>query len=235
MGDILSQAGYATAIYGKWHIGDEPGRYPTDHGFDEWYGIPHSYDECLWPDDPLYDPDRDPMSYVVAGTKGGPVENLEQLTMEVRRNIDREYLTRADAFIRRSVAAGSPFYVYFNHSMLHLPTVPRDEFKGQAGRGLGRLPAGDGCRFRHIGRPARRTEHRRQHDRRLRRRQRGRGCAAVARDLRLLGRVIFHRHGGLAADAVPDPLARARRPGRVSNEIVHVTDMFTTLHRLGRL
>ena len=60
--------GYATAIYGKWHIGDEPGRYPTDHGFDEWYGIPHSYDECLWPDDPLYDPDRDPMPAVV-GTK----------------------------------------------------------------------------------------------------------------------------------------------------------------------
>ena len=108
MGDILSAAGYATAIYGKWHIGDEPGRYPTDHGFDEWYGIPHSYDECLWPDDPLYDPDRDSMSFVVASTKGGPVENLEQLTLEVRRDIDREYLTRADAFIRRSVAAGTP-------------------------------------------------------------------------------------------------------------------------------
>ena len=56
MGDILSAAGYATAVYGKWHIGDEPGRYPTDHGFDEWYGIPHSYDECLWPDDPLTTP-----------------------------------------------------------------------------------------------------------------------------------------------------------------------------------
>ena len=103
MGDILSRAGYATAVYGKWHIGDEPGRYPTDHGFDEWYGIPHSYDECLWPDDPLYNPDRDAMSYVVAGTKGGSVENLEQLTMEVRRNIDREYLTGP----RRSFGAAS--------------------------------------------------------------------------------------------------------------------------------
>ncbi len=135
MGDILSEAGYATAIYGKWHIGDEPGRYPTDHGFDEWYGIPHSYDECLWPDDPLYDPERDSMSYVVASTKGGPVENLEQLTLDVRRDIDREYLTRADAFIRGSVAAGTAFYVYFNHSMLHLPTVAREEFKGTSGAG----------------------------------------------------------------------------------------------------
>ena len=57
--------------------------------------------------------------------------------MEVRRNIDREYLTRAEAFIRRSVAAGTPFYVYFNHSMLHLPTVPRDEFKGEAAPATG--------------------------------------------------------------------------------------------------
>ena len=55
--------------------------------------------------------------------------------MEVRRDIDREYLTRADAFIRRSVAADAPFYVYFNHSMLHLPTVPRDEFKGTSRAG----------------------------------------------------------------------------------------------------
>ncbi|HUE34282.1 MAG TPA: sulfatase-like hydrolase/transferase [Mycobacterium sp.] len=135
MGDILSAAGYATAVYGKWHIGDEPGRYPTDHGFDEWYGIPHSYDECLWPDDPLYDPDRDPMSFVVEGAKGGPVENREQLTMEVRRNIDAEYLRRADVFIRRAVAADTPFYVYFNHSLLHFPTVPRDEFAGKSGVG----------------------------------------------------------------------------------------------------
>ena len=33
------------AIVGKWHIGDSDGRWPTDHGFDEWYGIPRSYDE----------------------------------------------------------------------------------------------------------------------------------------------------------------------------------------------
>jgi arylsulfatase A-like enzyme len=54
MGDILSDAAYATACIGKWHIGDSAGRWPTDHGFDEWYGIPRSYDECLWPDDPWY-------------------------------------------------------------------------------------------------------------------------------------------------------------------------------------
>ena len=48
MGDLFSGAGYATMCMGKWHVGAEEGRWPTDHGFDEWYGPPHSYDEAFW-------------------------------------------------------------------------------------------------------------------------------------------------------------------------------------------
>lgn len=62
LGDIFSDAAYATAIVGKWHIGDSEGRWPTDHGFDEWYDEPRSYDECLWPDDRWYDSERDPVT-----------------------------------------------------------------------------------------------------------------------------------------------------------------------------
>lgn len=69
MGDLLSANGYATACVGKWHIGESDGRWPTDHGFDEWYGIPRSYDECLWPDDPWYDPERDPVANVVEAAR----------------------------------------------------------------------------------------------------------------------------------------------------------------------
>ena len=135
MGDIFSDAGYATAIVGKWHIGDSAGRWPTDHGFDEWYGIPRSYDESLWPGDPWYRPGRDPVTHVLESRKGQPVHELEQLTVEVRRDIDVEYMKRAKAFLKRSTQAGKPFFLYFNHSMLHLPTIPRAEFKGKTGRG----------------------------------------------------------------------------------------------------
>jgi arylsulfatase A-like enzyme len=58
MGDILSARGYATACVGKWHIGEPRGRWPTDHGFDEWYGPPRTWDETMWPSDPWYDPKR---------------------------------------------------------------------------------------------------------------------------------------------------------------------------------
>ncbi|HUB85763.1 MAG TPA: sulfatase-like hydrolase/transferase, partial [Rhizomicrobium sp.] len=43
--ELLSDAGYATAHYGKWHLGSAEGRYPTNQGFDEWYGIPRSSGE----------------------------------------------------------------------------------------------------------------------------------------------------------------------------------------------
>jgi hypothetical protein len=136
LGELLTDAGYACAVYGNWHVGEGPGRWPTDHGLAEWYGPARSYDECLWPNDPWYDPDRDPVAHRLESTSGQPeVTEGEQLTLEVRRDCDADYLRRAEGFIRRSVQAGSPFFVYFNHSMLHLPVIPRQEFQGRSGQG----------------------------------------------------------------------------------------------------
>ena len=45
----LSAAGYATAHFGKWHLGSSQGRLPNDQGFDEWYGIPRTTDEAMFP------------------------------------------------------------------------------------------------------------------------------------------------------------------------------------------
>jgi arylsulfatase A-like enzyme len=135
MGDVLSANGYATACVGKWHIGDSEGRWPTDHGFDEWYGIPRTWDECLWPDDPWYDPQRDGMTFVLESRRGEKVRPIEQLTQDVRRDIDAEFLTRSKAFMKGSVEAHKPFFLYFNHSLMHFPIVPRADFNGKSGQG----------------------------------------------------------------------------------------------------
>ncbi len=63
------------------------------------------------------------------------VTERDQLTLEVRRDCDAEYLRRAAAFIRGQVEAGTPFFVYFNHSLMHMPVIPRAEFKGRTGQG----------------------------------------------------------------------------------------------------
>ena len=62
-------------------------------------------------------------------TEGG------QLTLEVRRDCDLEYLRRASEFIRAAAARDVPFFVYFDHSLMHMPVIPRLEFKGQTGQG----------------------------------------------------------------------------------------------------
>jgi hypothetical protein len=117
-------------------MSESPGRWPTDKGFEEWYGPPRTYDEALWPTDPWYDPQRDPQSRMVQIKKGeADVTEGAQLTRDVRRDCDTEYLERSSEFIRRRVAGGSPFFVYFNHSMMHMPVVPRAEFKGKTGHG----------------------------------------------------------------------------------------------------
>ena len=53
---VLSKKGYATGLFEKWHLGNMQGRFPTDQGFDEWYGIPDATDETLWPTQPGFDP-----------------------------------------------------------------------------------------------------------------------------------------------------------------------------------
>lgn len=135
MGDLFSAAGYATMCMGKWHIGDRDGSWPTDHGFDEWYGPLHSYDECMWEKDPWYVPGRDPESYLLEGLKGQKPNEAEKLTYDGKRNIDVEYQRRAFRFMEESTAADRPFLLYFNHSLMHLPVVPRDEYRGKSAQG----------------------------------------------------------------------------------------------------
>jgi arylsulfatase A-like enzyme len=50
--ETLSASGYATAAFGKWHLGSNQGRLLNDQGFDEWYGIPRTTDEAFWPSEP---------------------------------------------------------------------------------------------------------------------------------------------------------------------------------------
>lgn len=135
MGEIFSDNGYATCCVGKWHIGASDGRWPTDNGFDEWYGPAHSYDEALWAEDPWYDPERDPISYIYEGKKGDKVKPVVQLTREVKRDLDVEYMKRSKDFVIRSVKNKQPFFLYFNYTLMHWPNDPRLEFKGKTGHG----------------------------------------------------------------------------------------------------
>ena len=132
---LLAGQGYATAMFGKWHLGDSEGRYPNDLGFDEWYGIPNSSDESLWPGDPQFDSSLAHLEYVMQGVRGGRTKRVKLYDLDARREIDMEVTAKTIDFMKRSVKAAKPFYIYAPITQTHLPTVPSKRFAGKTGNG----------------------------------------------------------------------------------------------------
>lgn len=131
----LKTLGYRNACLGKWHCGNEPGRYATDHGFDYWYGIGETWDVALWPEDKWFQRAGFEPEHVIESTQPGRVEKIKVLDRQVRKDIDLEFLDKAETWMRDSVQADEPFFVYFNHSSVHFPTTPRDEYRDSSDGG----------------------------------------------------------------------------------------------------
>jgi len=135
LAQLFSAQGYATAIYGKWHLGDRAGRFPTDRGFEEWYGIPRTTNESMFTNTPGYDPAVVPLPYIMEGKRGEEARNVKVYDLDARRVIDADLTERAKAFMRREAKAGRPFFAYVPLTQLHYPTLPHPEFAGRSGAG----------------------------------------------------------------------------------------------------
>jgi arylsulfatase A len=122
--EILKSRGYATAIYGKWHLGDAPQFLPTRHGFDEWFGIPYSND--MWPFHPTASTNYPPL----------PLYENEKVVevMPDQRQFTTQFTERAVKFIERN--REKPFFLYVPHPMPHVPLYVSAKFNGASGRGL---------------------------------------------------------------------------------------------------
>ena len=135
MAEMLSEAGYATGMFGKWHLGRTEGRFPTDQGFDEWYGVPNSTDESVYASLPDFVDSGLPETYVMDGRKGGVPERVRPYRLDYRPLIDRDLTDRALSFMERQVEADKPFFVYLPYTATHFPTLPHPDFVGQSGNG----------------------------------------------------------------------------------------------------
>jgi arylsulfatase len=125
---VCKQKGYATAIYGKWHLGDELRFLPLQHGFDEYLGLPYSNDMTphRWPGET------------------GKSEKLPLINQNTVVNPDVDdaaqnmlttwYTEHAVSFIHRHKS--QPFFLYVPHAMVHVPLHVSDKFRGKTERGL---------------------------------------------------------------------------------------------------
>ncbi len=133
--EVLSDAGYATALYGKWHLGSAQGRLPNDQGFDEWWGVPRTLDEALWPDNPRAKAAGAEFTHLLEGRRGEKSVERELLDLNQRRLMDGEITRRTVDFIKRNAAAGKPFYVFVPFTAVHFPVLPNPKFAGRTGNG----------------------------------------------------------------------------------------------------
>ncbi len=127
IGEVCKQKDYATAAYGKWHLGHHEPFLPLQHGFDEYYGLPYSND--MWP----FHPERPggfPPLPLIAGNRiidpNVDGEDQARLTTNITEH--------AVSFIERN--KDRPFFLYVPHVMVHVPLYVSAKFAGKSGAGI---------------------------------------------------------------------------------------------------
>src|SRR5579871_1653016 len=134
--ELLSDSGYATAMYGKWHLGVDEGRLPTDQGFDEWWGIKNSSDEAGYSSYKMFREMGYPVPQIWEGVKGQPSKSVGVLDIAAKNLMDQQIAQRTAAYIKKQAAAKKPFFVYVPFTQIHPPMGVNPEFLGKSGGGL---------------------------------------------------------------------------------------------------
>ncbi len=128
LAEMLKEIGYATAIYGKWHLGHDSLHLPLQHGFDEYFGIPYSND--MTPD-AIKNPNPPARQHPPIPL----VEDYKIIELEPDQSqLTRRYTERATRFIEMNHE--TPFFVYLSHTFPHVPLFVSNAFAGRSGAGL---------------------------------------------------------------------------------------------------
>ncbi len=138
---LLKNHDYATAQFGKNHLGDQDEHLPTNHGFDEFYGNlyhlnaeeePETYH---YPKDPEFRKKYGPRG-VIKSSADGNIEDTGPMTRKRMETADEEFLAAGIDFMERSVKQDKPFFMWMNASRMHVWTHLKPGAEGRTGIGL---------------------------------------------------------------------------------------------------
>lgn len=122
-------------MFGKWNLGDTEGRFPTDQGFDEWYGIANTTDGAQYSSQYQYDAKVVLKPFIQEAVRGELPKSIEPYDLTVRRKIDTELPRRTIDFMQRQSKAGKSFFAFSPLTQVHLPTIAHPDFIGKTGYG----------------------------------------------------------------------------------------------------
>eukprot|EP00163_Fabomonas_tropica_P015615 TRINITY_DN28423_c0_g1_i1.p1 TRINITY_DN28423_c0_g1~~TRINITY_DN28423_c0_g1_i1.p1 ORF type:complete len:510 (-),score=97.36 TRINITY_DN28423_c0_g1_i1:550-2079(-) len=145
LAEMLKPMGYATGLFGKTHLGDLDEHLPTNHGFDEFFGILYHLNagEYLEQDDYPHElmkkagiNQRGIIHSRALESGKQEIEDLGNFGRERQRTLDEETLEYSEKFIRDAVKQDKPFFVWHNTTRMHYRTNLSDEYDGATGLGL---------------------------------------------------------------------------------------------------
>ena len=125
LAEMLKDNGYKTGIFGKWHLGSKKEFFPTNHGFDEFYGILYSNDMWRW--HPEY-PEGYPQDLLLYRNENALKEIIDQ------SNLTKDITTESINFIEKN--KDDPFFLYIAHPQPHVPLFVSEDFEDLTGNGL---------------------------------------------------------------------------------------------------
>ena len=129
---LLSDAGYATSMWGKWHLGEVEGRLPTNQGFDEWWGYKNTADEAGYTSyaafRALVREKGIESPKIWEGKKGQKSTAVRELDLEVRPFLDELIVGKVTDYIKRAAKDDKPFFTYVGLSNLHPPAKVHPDF-----------------------------------------------------------------------------------------------------------
>jgi len=139
--ELLKPLGYATAQFGKNHLGDRDEFLPSNHGFDEFFGNLYHLNAEEEPEHPDYP--KDPAFREKFGPRGvihshadGRIEDTGPLTRKRMETIDDEVTEKTLDFIDRTHKEGKPFFIWWNSTKMHFRTHVKEESRGKSGQGF---------------------------------------------------------------------------------------------------
>lgn len=141
--EVLSDAGYKTAMFGKWHLGDINESEPQNMGFDEWFGVLYHLNAYTQEDRIGYDPSAElgkPIYALVEAKKGENLTVVSPLNLTSVAFIDEQCVDRAITYIQNQSNSTEPFFIYLPFTRTHFPSVQNPKWAGKSSKG----PYGDG-------------------------------------------------------------------------------------------
>jgi len=134
--ELLSDSGYSTALFGKWHLGMNIDKLPNTQGYDQFWGHSEGTNAASYTSTPQFDPTVATVPYVWEGIKGKKATKVKLFDLKARAIMDREITEKCIAYITSMAKSGTPFYNYIGLTHFHPPFLVHPEFKNKSKAGV---------------------------------------------------------------------------------------------------